>query len=205
MDPDPIEDFCIADLTRNGGTLSCNYGFPCKPLSQVTSEDFVFSGLTKPGNTTNLFGSAVTPGSVDFFPAVNTLGLSANRVDFAPGGILPPHSHPRATELITIIHGKVLIGIITSNNQVFSRVVEKGEVFIVPRGLLHFQYNVGKNKARTYTVFNSQKPGIINTPISLFASLPLIPDEVLVKSYMLDTNLVQVIRDKFAPAKQPLK
>lgn len=87
----------------------------------------------------------------------------------------------------------------------FSRVVEKGEVFVVPRGLLHFQYNVGKNKARTYTVFNSQKPGVINSPIALFASLPLIPDEVLVKSYMLDTNLVQVIRDKFAPARQPLK
>lgn len=105
MDPDPIEDFCIADLTKIGDTLSSNYGFPCKPLSQVTSEDFVFSGLTKPGNTTNLFGSVVTSGNVDFFPAVNTLGLSANRVDFAPGGVLPPHSHPRATELITIIHG----------------------------------------------------------------------------------------------------
>ena len=104
-DPDPIEDFCIADLTKSGGTLSSNYGFPCKPLSQVTSGDFVFSGLTKPGNTTNLFGVAVTLGSVDFFPAINTLGISANRVDFAPGGILPPHSHPRATELITVIHG----------------------------------------------------------------------------------------------------
>lgn len=41
-DPDPLQDFCVADLSANAPIVS---GFPCKPRSTATAEDFVFRGL----------------------------------------------------------------------------------------------------------------------------------------------------------------
>ena len=38
-DPDPLQDFCVADL--DGKAISVN-GHPCKPMSEA-GEDFLFS------------------------------------------------------------------------------------------------------------------------------------------------------------------
>jgi len=141
-DPDPLQDFCVADLSAS---TSVN-GFPCKPASKVTSDDFFFDGLNKEGNTTNIFGVNATFGNVLTFPGLNTLGMSMNRVDFAIGGVNPPHSHPRATEIGLIISGQVLVGIVTTGNVYFSKVLTAGQVFVIPKGLLHFQKNVGPGK-----------------------------------------------------------
>ncbi|KAK6249897.1 hypothetical protein SCA6_003902 [Theobroma cacao] len=42
-DPDPLQDFCVANISAS---ISVN-GFPCKPASEVTLEDFFFDGFTK--------------------------------------------------------------------------------------------------------------------------------------------------------------
>ena len=41
-DPDPLQDFCVADFSTNAPRVN---GFPCKPRSNVTAKDFVFTGL----------------------------------------------------------------------------------------------------------------------------------------------------------------
>ncbi|KAF3437124.1 hypothetical protein FNV43_RR19877 [Rhamnella rubrinervis] len=192
-DPDPLQDFCVAD--RNA-TISVN-GFPCKPISQVTSEDFFFSGLMKEGNTSNVFGSTVTLGNVLEFPGVNTLGISMNRVDFAPGGINPPHSHPRATESGVVIQGKLLVGFVTTNNVYYSKVLSAGQMFVIPRGLVHFQRNVGEGKAFTLAAFNSHLPGAVVAPTTLFASTPSIPNEVLTQTFQVKDEVINSIKSKF--------
>ncbi|KAF3437126.1 hypothetical protein FNV43_RR19879 [Rhamnella rubrinervis] len=192
-DADPLQDFCVAD--RNA-TISVN-GFPCKPISQVTSEDFFFSGLMKEGNTSNVFGSTVTLGNVLEFPGVNTLGISMNRVDFAPGGINPPHSHPRATESGVVIQGKLLVGFVTTNNVYYSKVLSAGQMFVIPRGLVHFQRNVGEGKAFTLAAFNSHLPGAVVVPTTLFASTPSIPNEVLTQTFQVKDEVINSIKSKF--------
>ncbi|KAF8408023.1 hypothetical protein HHK36_007163 [Tetracentron sinense] len=193
-DPDPLQDFCVADLKAS---LSVN-GFPCKPVSEVKSDDFFFDGLAKEGNTTNVFGSNVTAADVLAFPGLNTLGISMNRVDFAPGGVNPPHSHPRATEAGVIIKGKLLVGFVTTANVLHSKVLEAGEMFVIPRGLVHFQRNVGKGKAVSLTAFNSQRPGAVVLPFTLFASTPPIPNNVLTKAFQVDEKVINDIKSKFA-------
>ncbi|KAG0463254.1 hypothetical protein HPP92_019323 [Vanilla planifolia] len=42
-----------------------------------------------PGSTANLIKAAVTPAFAAQFPAVNGLGISAARLDLAPGGVVP--------------------------------------------------------------------------------------------------------------------
>lgn len=192
-DPDPLQDFCIADLKDS---ISVN-GFPCKPASNVTSEDFFFDGLSKEGNTTNAFGSSVTPGNVLAFPGLNTLGISMNRVDFAPGGINPPHSHPRATESGVVIEGKVLVGLLTTANVFYSKVLTPGQMFVIPRGLVHFQQNVGEGKALIFTAFNSHLPGALLVATNLFGSKPSIPVEVLAKAFQVENSIIDGIKSKF--------
>ncbi|THU73040.1 hypothetical protein C4D60_Mb04t18590 [Musa balbisiana] len=126
-DPHPLQDFCVADFGATGVVVN---GFPCKPASNVTSDDFFFAGLSNEGNTSNIFGSSVTPANVLSFAGLNTLGVSMNRVDVAPGGVNPPHSHPRATELIILLKGQLLVGFVSTNNQFFSKVLNPGEMFV---------------------------------------------------------------------------
>ncbi|KAK5794719.1 hypothetical protein PVK06_035960 [Gossypium arboreum] len=170
-DPDPLQDFCVANLSAS---ISVN-GFPCKPASEVTSDDFFFDGFTQEG--------------------LNTLGISMNRVDFAPGGINPPHSHPRASEVGVVIEGKLLVGFVTTNNVYYSKVLTAGHMFAIPRGLVHFQLNIGDGKALAYTAFNSHLPGAAIVPLNLFASS--IPNEVLTKTFQVDADLINTIKSKF--------
>ncbi|EMS47284.1 Oxalate oxidase GF-2.8 [Triticum urartu] len=126
------------------------------------SDDFLFSSkLAKAGNTSTPNGSAVTELDVAEWPGTN-----------------PPHIHPRATEIGIVMKGELLVGILgslDSGNKLYSRVVRAGETFLIPRGLMHFQFNVGKTGASMVVSFNSQNPGIVFVPLTLFGSNPPLP------------------------------
>ncbi|KAI3955851.1 hypothetical protein MKW98_006211 [Papaver atlanticum] len=192
-DPDPLQDFCVADLKS---TTIVN-GFPCKPVSQVTSNDFSYSGLMNETTIVNPFGAGVSSGDVTNFPGLNTLGISTSRVDLVPGGFIPLHVHPRASELIFINKGEVLFGFISTTNVLYSKVLKVGEQFIFPRGLVHFAANVGPGKAVLISAYNSQLPGIALLPLNLFASNPTIPNEILAKNFQVDANVIAIIKSKF--------
>ncbi|KAG8097835.1 hypothetical protein GUJ93_ZPchr0013g37035 [Zizania palustris] len=196
-DADPLQDFCVADLD---GEVTVN-GYPCKPAASVGDEFLFSSRLTKAGDVTaNPNGSNVTELDVAEWPGVNTLGVSMNRVDFAVGGTNPPHIHPRATEVGMVLRGELLLGIIgslDSGNRYYSKVVRAGETFVIPRGLMHFQYNVGKEEATMVVSFNSQNPGIVFVPLTLFGSNPPIPTPVLAKALRVDAGVVELLKSKF--------
>ncbi|CAL4935375.1 unnamed protein product [Urochloa decumbens] len=197
-DPDPLQDFCVADLN---GKPSVN-GYPCQPSSSA-GDEFLFSTKIASGGDplANPNGSNVTELDVNEWPGLNTLGVSMNRVDFAPGGTNPPHIHPRGTEVGMVTRGELLVGIIgtlDSGNRYYSKVVHAGETFVIPRGLMHFQFNVGKEPATMVVSFNSQNPGIIFVPLTLFGSSPPIPTPVLVKALRVDAEVVELLKSKFA-------
>ncbi|KAI7757061.1 hypothetical protein M8C21_021043 [Ambrosia artemisiifolia] len=194
-DPDLLQDVCVADLTSG---VKIN-GFACK--SNISAGDFFFAGLSKPGLTNNTFGATVTPASVQQIPGLNTLGVSMARVDFAPGGINPPHTHPRATEIVFVLEGELDVGFITTENKLFSKTIKKGEIFTFPRGLIHFQINNGKVHAAAIAAFNSQLPGTQRVANALFASSPTVDDVVLSKAFLIGTQEVETIKSKFAPNK----
>ncbi|CAM0877013.1 unnamed protein product [Alopecurus aequalis] len=201
-DPEPVQDFCVAAVSKGAdGDQPTFPGFPCKPESAVVSDDFFFAGLSRSGAAAandSPFGSAVTPGNVQAFPGLNTLGVSINRVDLAPGGVNPLHSHPRAAELVHVVAGEMLVGFISTAGKFYSKVVGEGESFVIPRGLVHFQYNAGgKGAARAVTVFNSQLPGVVLAAPSLFGAEPEIPDAVLAKSFQVDGEIIKLLKSKF--------
>ncbi|KAL2539287.1 Germin-like protein subfamily 1 member 18 [Abeliophyllum distichum] len=194
-DPSPLQDFCVAD--PNGPVLV--NGHACKDPKLVDANDFFLSGLHLPGNTSNPVGSRVTPANVVQIPGLNTLGISLVRIDYAPWGINPPHTHPRATEILTVIEGTLEVGFVTSNpeNRLITKKLVKGDVFVFPVGLVHFQRNVGYTNAVVIAALSSQNPGVITVANSVFGSNPAIPNDLLAKSFQVDIKTIDLIQSKF--------
>nr|XP_043629297.1 germin-like protein subfamily 1 member 7 [Erigeron canadensis] len=194
-DPSPLQDFCVADPNSK---VFVN-GVVCKDPKLVKADDFLFRGLNVMGNTYNDVGSNVTLVNVDMLPGLNTLGISLARIDYAPNGINAPHTHPRATEILTVIEGSLLVGFVTSNpeNNLFTKVLEVGDVFVFPEGLIHFQANVGHGNALAIAGLSSQNPGAITIANAVFGSNPDIDANILAKAFQVDADVVTKIQAKF--------
>nr|XP_020150447.1 putative germin-like protein 2-1 [Aegilops tauschii subsp. strangulata] len=164
-DPGQLQDFCIADRTSQ---VFVN-GFACKDPKTALVEDFFFSGLHMAGNTSNKQGSAVTAVNVAQIAGLNTLGISLARVDYAPYGQNPPHIHPRATEILTVLEG-----------------------------LIHFQFNYGTNKAIAIAALSSKNPGVITIANTVFGSNPSISGDILAKAFQVDKKMVDHIHAQFS-------
>ncbi|XXG65940.1 hypothetical protein AAC387_Pa05g3521 [Persea americana] len=195
-DPSPLQDICVADLKS---PVFVN-GRVCKDLKLAKADDFFFEGLDKPGNTSNNVGSKVTPVFVDQIAGLNTLGISLARIDFAPYGENPPHTHPRATEILTVLEGTLYVGFVLSNqnnNTLITKVLNKGDVFVFPIGLIHFQANIGHTPAVAIAALSSQNPGVITIANSVFGSSPPISDKILSKAFQLDKKVIDYLQAQF--------
>ncbi|KAL3528589.1 hypothetical protein ACH5RR_007911 [Cinchona calisaya] len=183
-----VQDFCVADFTAPEGPA----GYSCKNPANVTVDDFVFSGLGKAGNTTNLIKAAVTPAFAAQFPGLNGLGISIARLDLAPGGVVPMHTHPGATELLVVVQGSIATAFISSANTVYLKTLKKGDIMVYPQGLLHFQINAGGIPAIAFVSFSSPNPGLQITDFAFFANN--LPSILVEKTTFLDAAQVKKLK-----------
>ncbi|KAL5537345.1 hypothetical protein UlMin_042288 [Ulmus minor] len=197
-DPSPLQDFCVA-TDDPAKTLFVNGKF-CKNPMLANASDFFFSGLNKPGNTSNAVGSNVTTVNVVQIPGLNTLGISLVRIDYAPHGQNPPHTHPRGSEILVVAEGTLYVGFVSSNqdnNRLFAKVLNKGDVFVFPIGQVHFQVNIGHTPAVAFAGLSSQNAGVITIANTVFGSTPPIYPDVLAAAFKLDKKIVVDLQNKF--------
>ncbi|KAF3447166.1 hypothetical protein FNV43_RR12346 [Rhamnella rubrinervis] len=196
-DPGSLQDFCVA-ANDPKSALFVNGKF-CKDPKLADANDFFFSGLDKPGNTANRVGSNVTAVNVNQIPGLNTLGISLARIDYAPYGLNPPHTHPRATEILVVADGTLHVGFVTSNpeNRLITKVLNKGDVFVFPVGLIHFQFNPGHDNAVAFAGLSSQNPGVITIANAVFGSDPRISPDVLTKAFQVDKYVIDYLQKQF--------
>ncbi|VAH69256.1 unnamed protein product [Triticum turgidum subsp. durum] len=201
-DPDMLQDLCVADNISLQGPLRVN-GYPCKPAENVTADDFFYAGLASAADVYgggNPMGSVVTAADVERLPGLNTLGVSMSRVDYAPwGGTNPPHSHPRATEILFVAEGTLQVGFVTTSGRHITRGVPKGGVFVFPRGMMHYERSVGEAPAVAISAFDSQLPGTQRLGEAMFGAAPAVPTDVLARALQTDGGVVESIRSKFQP------
>ncbi|KAJ7969170.1 Germin-like protein subfamily 1 member [Quillaja saponaria] len=192
----PLQDFCVADTSTNAVHVN---GLPCLDSKLTNANNFYFSGLHIAGNTSSSVGSKVSPVAIAQIPGLNTLGISLARIDYAPRGVVPPHTHPRASEILTVLKGKLYVGFVTSipESRLISKVLQKGDVFVFPIGLPHFQQNVGNGNAASLSALTSQNPGVIIIANAVFGSHPPIAEDVLSKSFQLDKSVVSRLQTQF--------
>lgn len=193
-DPDPLQDFCVADLKAS--TSSFFNGIPCINPNLANVDHFKTSALYLPGNTkSNRFGFSVTLTNPQNLPGINTLGLTLARIDLEPKGLVPLHSHPRASEVTICLIGQMVVGFVDTLNRVFTKKIGPGESFVFPKGLIHFMYNEDlKKSAVAVSGLNSQNPGAQLLGLAAFISKPEIPQEVLTKSFQISECEISHIR-----------
>ncbi|KAL1559595.1 germin-like protein subfamily 1 member 11 [Salvia divinorum] len=188
FDTRPLLDFCVTDPIGIG---------KCKDPKAVTANDFSISGLDRP-RPFNSYSVATAIASASTTPGFNTMGQTFIRVEFALNGYLPPHTHPRASEVIYVLEGTMEVGFLTSypDHKYYSKVLNKGDATIIPFGLVHTVRNVARGKSVITASFNSQNPGFIFVPDSLFAAKPAINSTYLAAAFKLDEKTVKDLQTK---------
>ncbi|KAM6581240.1 hypothetical protein CsatA_005014 [Cannabis sativa] len=177
-DPSPLQDFCVAvddpEKACQGRRLFSSLGWT----------------LDTPRDTHNPIGSNVTQLNVDMIRGLNTVGITLACIDFAPYGQNPPHTHPRGTEIRehSTLDGK---------NRLFTKVLNKGDVFVFPIGLIHFQFNKGHTPAVAFAALSSQNAGVITIANAVFGSDPPINPDVLAKAFQVDKNIIDHLQKQF--------
>lgn len=127
----------------------------------LDAEDFKSKVLSNESSVGSL-GYGVTFANKKTFPALHPQGLAMARMDFAPKGLNPPHTHANVTELMFLAEGSLLVGFIEpKNNTLFQQTLYAGELFVFPRSVVHFQLNVDKeHSAIAISAFNDEYPSL---------------------------------------------
>jgi hypothetical protein len=90
-----------------------------------------------------------------------------------------------------VVEGSLLVGFVSTNETLYATTLQKGDVFVFPRGLLHFELNVCDGTATAIAALNSQNPGAQFQAVALFNSA--ISEAVLEKAFGLGEKAVQKI------------
>ncbi|CAH9078656.1 unnamed protein product [Cuscuta europaea] len=195
-DPDKLQDFCVA-IKDSDANVFLN-GKICKNIAEVNADDFYLQDrFNIPRNTSNRLAYAPTLIGVESIPGLNTMGVSIGRADFGPYGLSTPHYHPLATEVLTVLEGTLYVGFIDSRNKLYAKTLLLGDIFVLPKGLIHFLYNTGESNASAYFAIGGQNPEAIVIPNASFGTHPPIPPQLLSKAFLLDTNVISRLQSQF--------
>ncbi|BBN15571.1 protein MpPR15l [Marchantia polymorpha subsp. ruderalis] len=133
----------------------------------------------------------VTNVNVVSFPVLSGLGVANALLVYPPGSVNVPHTHPRGTETLFVLEGTLEVGLIDTTLPVpvlFTQTLYKNDIFVFPRGLVHFQINKSKYVVRAYASFSSTNPGLVSLPRTLFGVH--IDPEVLTKSFEVSSDII---------------
>jgi len=100
--------------------------------------------------------------------------------------------HPRGTEVLTVVQGELHVGLVDSGNKLYTKVLRQADVFVFPKGLVHYQINLGNETVIAYAAFSSSNPGTIALPGNIFASG--IEDVVLQAAFKVDEPVIDQLQ-----------
>ncbi|KAL7265393.1 hypothetical protein ACSBR1_003209 [Camellia fascicularis] len=172
-DPETVSDFNVpngADESKLDGVFFTYTGLR--------------GGAASTSSTTGLGRKSVT---VQDFAALDGMGVSMELMEGA--------------EILFVVDGSLTVGTTDSNGKLYKNVLqkgigipsEKGDVFVFPKGLPHYQANFDKtNKAVAVAAFGSSNAGTVSLPKSLFGSN--IDNEVLTKAFKISADNLQQLR-----------
>ena len=180
-DPDILSDFIL-------------------PANQtvVDGSFFTFTGMRVLVGAPDPTTFKVLKASLAEFPAVNGQSVSTAVLQFPAASVNPPHTHPRSAELLFLIFGSLQVGFVDTTNKLYTQTLQEGDIFVFPKGLVHFQYNADpQNSALAVSAFGSANAGTVSVPNSVFTTG--IDDSILALSFKTDVATIQKIKAGLAP------
>jgi len=99
--------------------------------------------------TTNKYFSwapgGVSNANAATFPAMTGLGMTLAILNLGPCSMLPPHYHPRATNMVVAISGTTHTYMINENGvPMIDEILTPMKMTIFPQGSMHMMYNMGE-------------------------------------------------------------
>ncbi|OIT35872.1 PREDICTED: germin-like protein 9-3 [Nicotiana attenuata] len=162
-------------------------------VPSVDPSYFTFSGLRRLIGAPPPEKFKATKASMAEFPALNGQSVSYAILQYPAGSVNPVHTHPQAAELLFLMSGTLQVGFIDTTNKFFNQTLQTGDVFVFPKGLVHFQYNADTNNcAWAISAFGSANAGTVSVPNSVFNTS--IPDNILAKSFKTDIITIQKLK-----------
>ncbi|KAM0879493.1 hypothetical protein ACQ4PT_034203 [Festuca glaucescens] len=137
-DPDILTDF-IVPMSMIG-----------MPPMNITGDFFTYTGfrtamnMTMPMPPPALQNFTVTKATVMEFPAMNGRSVSYAMLKFPSESVNPPHTHPRAAELLLVLNGTLCVGFIDTTGKLYTQDLAEGDMFVFPKGLVHYSPTRGK-------------------------------------------------------------
>ncbi|KAK3034922.1 hypothetical protein RJ639_032322 [Escallonia herrerae] len=165
-------------------------------VTNVTADYFTYTGLRGVIGGAPPTNFTLTVVTMIEFPALNGQSVSYAFLQFPPLSVNAPHSHPRGSEILLLLSGTLDVFLVDTNLKFFTKTLEKGDMFLFPKGLLHYQYNSNaKNQANALSAFGSANFGRVSVPEALFNTS--VPDIILAKSFNTDVATIQKIKNGF--------
>jgi hypothetical protein len=122
------------------------------------------------------------------FPFLVGQGIAGAVAFVEPCGMNSPHTHPRATEFLTVVEGSLEVGFVMENGLFrdaakeinalafpFNTTLNQFEATIFPQGSIHFQFNPTCERAIFTAALNSADPGTSQIAQNFFT----LPDEIV--------------------------
>ncbi|KAJ1289004.1 hypothetical protein BS78_02G132800 [Paspalum vaginatum] len=187
-DPDILTDFVLP---------------PGTDPSKINGSFFAYTGLVSGSTGDNAAKLSVSKATGAEFPAMQGQSVSYAALVYGPGTANPPHIHPRASELLLVVQGTLSVGLVDAarDGAVHAATLQAGDMFVFPKGMVHFQINNGSDVARAFSAFGSASPGTISLPSTLFETG--IDDAVLEKSFHTDQATVEELKHDQLPVPGP--
>ncbi|KAG6542009.1 hypothetical protein Mapa_016572 [Marchantia paleacea] len=142
------------------------------PLTDTSpnASSFVLRNIFENGEVSNGTGGHRAALSPALFPALLNQGITVVHFNMVPCGLNRPHTHPRATEVLSLLTGGPMqAGFVDTTGKPWISILHPGDVIVFPRGMLHYELNVGNTTAFYLSALNSQNPGTLEAAGALFA------------------------------------
>lgn len=158
-------------------------------INVTSADDLVFTGLRNlPEQPSGVV--KVNTAFVAGFPALQGTGLSGSIVKYGPNSFNAIHTHPRGSELLTLVSGTVVAGVIDTANRLFVKALYPGDFIIIPIGLLHFQINYSNETATAVAAFSNPSAGRVSVGRAIFNSSPHLDETFVEQFFQLDKATV---------------
>ncbi|XP_057806971.1 germin-like protein 9-3 [Salvia miltiorrhiza] len=184
----------LIQTTRAGDPdILTDYVIPPNTPAPVDGGFFTFTGMRALVSSPFPSTFKVFKAGMEQFPALNGQSVSYAVLMYPSGTVNPVHTHPRSAELLFLVQGTLEVGFVDTTNKLFTQSLQQGDVFVFPKGLVHFQYNAdAKNPAVAMSAFGSANAGTVSLPNTLFNST--IDDTVLALSFKTDVGTIQKLK-----------
>jgi len=190
--PTAIDRFKKLFLSTSGTVL------PKDQLAPKIVFDFEKKAAAAPGAR----GGKTAAANIKTFPVLTELGISTTLGFMSACGINTPHTHPRATEFLTVAQGELDFGMIFENGLVdagkgsaeVTGHLQKFQGTVFPVGSIHYQINPTCEDAVFVATLNSEDPGTSQIAQNFFGLRPDIVNATLGFPESLDGKDIEMFR-----------